>query len=280
MKTQFIVDSTTDIVSEIDKEVAVVPLTVYFGNEEFTEGIDITKSEFYSKIEQSEELPRTSQPTPDAFLNEFQRIQQNGDEGIVITLSSSFSGTFQSAKIAADGFDSIFILDSNTAAIGTGILTEYAVTLAQTGKSAEEIYNELERVKGDIIIIATVDTLEYLQKGGRISKSLAFAGGILNLKPILCVENGEIKKLGKARGNKHAYKLLIEEIEKAGGIDCTKPFLVGYTGNSREQTDNFLREWTQCDKPIRISQLGSVIGTHVGPGAIAVAFFRKRSDKI
>lgn len=279
MTTRIIVDSTADLVPEIKKRVHTVPLTLHFGNEEYIDGVTIDHKEFYEKLIESDVLPTTSQATPDAFIKEFEKAKENGEAAVVITLSSKFSGTFQSATIAASEYENIYVVDSASAAMGSGILVELAFRLLDEGKSAQEIAQIIEEEKKKIIVVALVDTLEYLKKGGRISKTVAFAGGVLNIKPVLSVIDGEINMLGKARGSKMGNNLLVEEINKAGGIDFTKPVLLGYSGISNalllKYIDDSKHIWEGNIKEVRYTTLGSVIGTHAGPGAVVVAFYKK-----
>ena len=279
MKTRIIVDSTTDLLPDIKAQVHIVPLTVHFGEEEFVDGVTISNRMFYEKLIESDVLPTTSQATPDAFIREFEKARQAGEAAVVITLASTFSGTYQSAMIAAQDYENVYVVDSKSAAMGSGILVELAFRLLDAGMSAREIAEELERQKEKIIIVALVDTLEYLKKGGRISKAVAFAGGVLNIKPVLSVVDGEIRMLGKARGSKMGNNLLVQEIEKAGGIDFGKPVLLGYSGISdallRKYIDDSRHIWEGNLTEVRCTTLGSVIGTHIGPGAVVVAFFKK-----
>lgn len=279
MKTKIIVDSTADLFTELKSRVDVVPLTVHFGEEEYLDGVTIDHKTFYEKLIESDVLPTTSQATPDSFIKEFQKIKENGDSAVVITISSKLSGTYQSAVIAAEDFDNIYIVDSGSAAIGSGILAERALKLADDGMNPREIVEQLNEEKDRIVIIALFDTLEYLKKGGRISKTAAFAGSVLNIKPVLSVIDGEITVLGKARGSKMGNNLLVEEIEKVGGVDFEKPVLLGFTGLSDALLLKYIEDskylWEKGLKDIRYTAIGSVIGTHAGPGAIAAAFFKK-----
>lgn len=279
MKTRIIVDSTSDLLPEIKAQVHIVPLTVHFGQEEYVDGVTIDHKAFYEKLVETDEHPSTSQATPAAFEDAYEQAREAGEAAVVITLSSSLSGTYQSAMIAAQDYDNIYVVDSGTAAIGGGILVEYALKLLHDGLEAKSIYEELQAVKEKILVVALVDTLEYLKKGGRISKTVAFAGAVLNIKPVLSICDGEINLLGKARGSKMGNNLLVQEIEKAGGVDFTKPVLLGYTGlsdvmllkyidDSKHLRESGLRE-------VRYTTIGSVIGVHAGPGAVAVAFFKK-----
>ena len=278
MNTRIIIDSTADLIPELKNRLSVVPLTVHFGDEEYIDGVTITYQQFYEKLVACDTLPSTSQATPDAFSRVFEEVAKAGESAVVLTLSSKLSGTYQSAMIAAEDFENIYIVDSDSVAIGTGILAELALDLADSGMDAKDIAATLEQEKKNVRIIAMVDTLEYLKRGGRVSKTVAFAGGLLNIKPVLSVVGGEILMLGKARGAKQGNSLLISEIEKAGGVDLSKPVLLGYTGLSDAALQKYIEDsqelWSGCD-PLNTTVIGSVIGTHAGPGAIAAAFFKK-----
>ena len=238
MKTRIIVDSTADLMPEFKSRVHTVPLTVNFGTEEYIDGVTIDHKTFYEKLIESDVLPTTSQATPDAFIKEFEKAKEAGESAVVITLASKFSGTYQSATIAAEDFDNIYIVDSASAAMGSGILVELAFRLLDEGKSAKEIAATLEEEKRKIVIVALVDTLEYLKKGGRISKAVAFAGGVLNIKPVLLGYSGI------------SDALLLKYIEDSRHI------------------------WEGNLDVVRYTTVGSVIGTHAGPGAVVVAFFK------
>ena len=279
MKTRIIVDSTADLLPEYKSRVNVVPLMVRFDDEEFIDGVTIDHKTFYEKLVESDVLPTTSQANPDAFMTEFEKVKEAGESAVVITLSSKFSGTYQSAMIAAEDYENIYVVDSTSVAIGTGILVELALKLLDEGLNAKEIAERLEEEKKNIVIVALVDTLEYLKRGGRISKTVAFAGTVLNIKPVLSVIDGEIDMLGKARGSKMGNNLLVQEIEKAGGVDFSKPVLLGYSGLSDALLLKYIEDskhiWEAGLESVRYTVIGSVIGTHAGPGAIAAAFFKK-----
>ena len=278
MKTRIIVDSTADLVPEIKERVHVVPLNVRFGEEEYIDGVTIDYKTFYEKLIESDVLPTTSQANPDAFMNEFEKAKEAGESAVVITLASKLSGTYQSAMIAADESENIYVVDSGNVAMGSSILIELAFKLLDEGMSAKEIAEKLEEEKKKIVIVALLDTLEYLKKGGRISKTVAFAGSVLNIKPVLSVVDGEINMLGKARGSKMGNNLLVQEIDKAGGIDFSKPVLLGYSGLSDALLVKYIEDskyiWEGNLDEVRYTTVGSVIGTHAGPGAIVVAFFK------
>ena len=279
MRTRIIVDSTADLMPEILNRVHVVPLTVHFGEEELVDGVTIDKKTFYERLVESDVLPSTSQATPEAFMREFEKAKQACEQAVVITVASKLSGTYQSAVLAAREYEHIHIVDSSTVAIGSSILVELACKLLDEGMNAKEIAQKLEEEKKKIVIVALVDTLEYLKKGGRISKTVAMVGGVLNIKPVLSIIDGEINMLGKARGSKMGNNLLIQEIEKAGGVDFAKPVLLGYAGLSDTLLLKYIEDnkhiWEGNLDEVRYTVVGSVVGTHIGPGAVAVAFFKK-----
>ena len=279
MSVRIIVDSTADLMPAIKARVEVVPLTVHFGDEQYIDGVTISHKEFYEKLVETDVLPSTSQATPAAFAEQYALAQKAGEEAVVITLASKFSGTYQSAVIAAQEYENIHIVDSGTVAIGGGILVELALQYLDAGMGAKEIAAKLEEEKQKIVIVALVDTLDYLKRGGRVSKTVAFAGTLLNIKPVISVVDGEIQMLGKARGSKQGNNLLVQEIEKAGGVDFSKPVLLGYTGMSDALLMKYIEDskhlWEEGLEKVRYTTIGSVIGTHAGPGAVAAAFFKK-----
>lgn len=278
MSVRIIVDSTADMTPEVAKRVKIVPLTVHFGEKEYVSGVDIDGKKFYEMLVESDELPTTSQPTPFAFGEAFQEAVEEGHDVVCITCSGGLSGTNQSANIAADDYPGrVFVVDSKTIAIALGILVEYALELVDLGLSAEEIARKLQRKRDDLRLLALVDTLEYLKKGGRVSATVAFAGGLLNIKPVITIEDGQVKVLGKARGSRQGNNLLVQEIEKAGGVDFSKPVMLGYTGLSDALLQKYIQDsaalWEGKRESLPVSLVSSVVGTHVGPGAVAVAFF-------
>lgn len=280
MGVKIIVDSTADINPSVKERFKVVPLTIHFGEEEYIDGVTITNHEFYEKLIESDVLPSTSQATPIVFSEAFKEVADAGDSAVVLTIASDFSGTYQSAMIAAADYpEKIFVVDTRTAAIGSGILAELALRHADEGMSAKEIAERLMEEREKVCLIALLDTLEYLQKGGRISKVEAFAGGLLSIKPVIAVKDGKIITLGKARGSKQGNNYLIKEIENAGGADFSKPVILGYTGLSDKLLEKYVKYsqalWADHTDELHSTVIGSVIGTHAGPGAIAVAFFRK-----
>lgn len=283
MSVRIIVDSTTDLPEQTARRVTVVPLTIHFGEQQYVSGVDIDARKFYEMLVEGDVLPTTSQPTPYAFTQVFQEAVDAGDTVVCITVSSKLSGTYQSACIAAADFPGkVFVVDSLTVAIGGGILTEYALSLTDKSMDAEEIAWKLMQKREKVRLLALLDTLEYLKKGGRISSAVAFAGGLLNIKPVIAVADGEVKMLGKARGSKQGNNLLVQEIDKAGGVDFEKPLLLGYTGLSDALLQKYIVDsaalWQGKVEQLPVSIVGSVVGTHAGPGAVAVAFFAAETE--
>ena len=280
MNVNLIIDSTTDLNPQLREQFTIVHLTVDFGDQEYIDGVTISHRQFYEKLVESDVLPSTSQATPAAFADVFEEVARRGETAVVLTLASQLSGTYQSAMIAASDYPGrIFVVDGTSVAIGTGILAELALRLREQGLTAEEIAGRLEEEKEKIHVIALLDTLEYLKRGGRISTTVAFAGGLLSIKPVIAVKDGVIQMLGKARGSRQGNNLLVQQIEKAGGVDFDKPVLLGFSGLSDALLTKYIEDsrdlWENGTESLVTTSIGSVVGTHAGPGAIAVAFFRK-----
>ncbi len=289
MAIRIIVDSSADIEEDYarDHGIQIIPMTITFGNEEFAEGVDITRTEFFQRLVETDELPRTSQIPPMVFQDIFQEIVTAGDTAVVITLSSHISGTYQSACIAAAPFkESVFVVDSENATIGERLLAERAWALREEGLSAADIAYCLDQEKKDIRLVASLDTLEYLHRGGRISGAAAAIGGLLSIKPVVGVVDGDVVVLRKARGSKASRNMVFEEIEKAGGVDLTRPIWVAYSGLSDKTARKYIADSLaiatekglisspdEIEMPLTL--VGAVIGTHVGPGGVAFAFFAR-----
>ncbi len=280
MKVHLIVDSTADVSEAIRARLTVVPLTVHFGSEEYIDGVTISKQAFYEKLIESDVLPSTSQATPAAFSEVFADIAERGESAVVLTISSRLSGTCQSAMIAAADYPGIYVVDSRSAATGTGILAELALRLMDGGMSAADVAARLEAERENVCLVALLDTLEYLKRGGRISKAAAFAGSMLSIKPVISIRQGEVVVLGKARGSRQGNNLLAAQIDAAGGVDYDKPVLLGYSGLSDALLQKYIadsaRFWEGKVENLQTTQIGSVIGTHAGPGAIVATFFKKQ----
>lgn len=280
MSVRIVIDSTTDIAEECKGKFTVVPITICFGEEEYVDGVTITHKGFYEKLIESDVMPVTSQPTPAAFEAVYEKAKQAGDTVVVITISSKLSGTYQSATIAAQDYsDMVYVVDSRSVAIGTGILAELALGMAENGAPAEEIARKITEERENVRLIALLDTLEYLKKGGRISKTAAIAGGLLSIKPVICIVDGAVEVLGKARGSRQGNNLLVKDIESCGGVDFSKPFLLGYTGLSDMLLQKYIQDssflWEGHVEQLHTTIVGSAVGTHAGPGAVAAAFFKR-----
>ncbi|MBR6072411.1 MAG: DegV family protein [Acholeplasmatales bacterium] len=279
---KILIDSASDISQEEASKygIEVIPLIVNFGDEQFLDGVNLTPKQFYEKLIETDTLPKTSQITPFRFEETYERLVSEGYDVIVITLSSKLSNTYNSALLASQEFENkVYVIDSLTVTAGERILCEYALKLIKDGLEIKEIVDKLNKVKERIRLIAVVDTLEYLKKGGRISKTVAFAGELLNIKPVISIENGEVKLVGKARGSKKANNLLNEIINQKGEIDFKLPYTTVYSGLSDIMLKKYIEDqknlWESSANIIPIYTVGSTIGTHVGPGAIGVAFFSK-----
>ena len=283
MNVKIVVDSTADLIPAVRSQVEVVPLTIRFGEEEYIDGVTIDSHTFYEKLIESDVLPTTSQASPFAFEEAFRKAVEDGSQVVCITVSSRLSGTYQSAVIAAEEFPGqVHVVDSHSIAIGSAILTEYALNLVRQGMDAEPIAWKLMQKREKVRLLAMLDTLEYLKKGGRISSAVALAGGLLNIKPVISIDHGEIRMLGKARGSRQANNLLVQEIQKSGGVDFRKPVLLGYTGLSDTLLKKYIQDsaslWEGKREDLPYEVVGSVVGTHAGPGAVAVAFFAADTD--
>ncbi len=286
---KIITDSTSDITMEyaLENNVAVVPLNVNFGSNQYKDGVELSAENFYKKLAESDKLPTTSQPSPEEFLVHFEEAKQKGEEVVCILISSQLSGTCQSAQIAKDELDSdnIYIVDSKNVTIAEGLLVKRAVGLAKDGKTAKEIAQDIENAREHLHIFAIIDDLTNLRKGGRLSGAAAFAGGLLGIKPVVGINremrtpeghNGKLEIASKARGLPGAYVAVFKHIEKVGGINEDLPTIVGYAGdeNSAHPFMHYLENNLKLSKP-EIGAIGAVVGTHSGPGACGIAFFDK-----
>ena len=279
MNIRIITDSGCDLLPPYAPCITVLPLTITFGEESFRDVVALDHHRFYEKLIEGDALPTTSQISPAAFEDAFRAAVEAGETVVAVTLSAKLSGTHQSACIAAEEFPGkVFVVDSANATIGELVLVERAVELMDQGLEAAAIADRLEREREDIRLVGLLDTLEYLKKGGRVSASVAMVGGLLSIKPVVAVQEGEVVMLGKARGSKNGNNLLIQEIQKNGGVDFGRPYRLGYTGLNDSLLQKYIADsaalWEGHTDALPICTVGGTIGTHVGPGAVAVAFFR------
>ena len=276
MKPMIIVDSTCDISRDIAEQLnlEVVPLIVTFGEKSYKDDSEISKNQFYEMLKDCDELPVTSQPNPEDFI----KVLTKYEEDIVyIGVSKVLSGTYQSASIAKDLLerDNIYLVDSENVTCGIELLIRLAVRLRDEGKSAKEIAETLEIQKSKVQVYALVDTLKYLIKGGRISKTVGAIGGMLNLKPIVSVIGGNVAMIDKVRGRKSTLEKIIK-ISKECEINYDFPTIVTYTSNKLD-LEEILTEMDKQDLIVNkvFSQVGSVVGTHLGTDCVGLAFFKK-----
>lgn len=278
-KTLVVTDSASDI-SQGTAGVMVVPLEVTFGDESFLDGVDLSHRQFYERLIESDQLPKTSMVTPARFVAAFQEGLAQADQLLVVTLSGRLSGTHDSALAAAEQFPGrVFVVDSLNASIGEAIVVQRGLQLLGQGLSAEKVARQLEEERHQVRLVALLGTLEYLRKGGRLNAAAAVMGEMLAIKPVIAIDEGEVAVLGKARGSKNGANLLKRQIQNAGGVDFSRPYLVGYTGLSDDLLRKYVGDsadlWQESGALLPQSCVGAAIGTHAGPDAIAVAFFAK-----
>lgn len=283
---RIVTDSACDITPEEAQvlDIDVLPLKTVFSDGDYRDGIDLTATQFFEKLIETGEMPSTCQVAPFAFDEAFRQALAHDQDVVCVSLGSKLSGTIQSAHIAKQGLTEeeqarIFVVDTENVTIGEQLLVRLAVQLRDSGRSAGEIVAEVEKQKENVRVVALLDTLEYLKKGGRISSGAALAGSLLSIKPVICVEDGEVRVIGKARGSKNGQNQLIKSIERYDGVDTSMPFRLAYSGLSNQLLKKYWADnrelyagW-QGEPPV--TSIGAVIGTHVGPGAIAVSFFSK-----
>lgn len=284
MGIRIITDSASDISQKRAAEwgITVLPLTVRFHEDEYQDGVTLTPHEFYQKLVETDEIPKTSQITPFVYEQEFKKAVEAGDEAVCFCLSSGVSGSYESACVAARQFgDKVAVIDSRQFCVSEYIIVQRAVQLRDEGKSFSQLVEQIREELKDAHVIAVFDTLEYLKLGGRISAAAAAIGGVLSIKPVLTIEDGQVKILGKARGSRNSGNMLSQFVEKTGGIDFSRPVCLGYAGFD----DTVLRKYVEDsawlyeghEDALQVAEVGATIGTYSGPGAIAVAFFAAKN---
>ncbi len=276
---RILTDSASDILPAEAEQlgVTVIPLNVTLEDGTvLRDGVDMIPTEYYGIMAQCRKLPTTSQPSPELFERFFTEAAAAGDEVIGIFLSHELSGTYQCAKLAADmaNVDNVIFIDSENVCLGEAQLVRLAIRLREAGKTAGQIASVLEHAKEHLHLVAVIDDLKYLRKGGRLPAAVAVAGGMLGIKPLISIKEGKVAMAGKARGLPGAYVALFKKIEEMGGINEAVPALAGYTVSTRETTPilTYLQDNLQTAEPL-VQQIGCVIGTHAGPGAFGLAFF-------
>lgn len=278
---RILTDSASDILPAEAEQlgVTVIPLNVTLEDGTvLRDGVDMTPSAYYEILAGCRKLPTTSQPSPELFENFFLEAAAAGDEVIGIFLSHALSGTYQCAKLAADmaNVDNVLFVDSGHVCLSEALLVRLAVQLRDSGKTAGQIAAILEHAKEHLHLVAAIDDLKYLRKGGRLPAAVAVAGGMLGIKPLITIQDGKVAMAGKARGLPGAYVALFKKVEEMGGINPAFPAMAGYTVSPREVApiQTYLRDNLQ-QEALLVRQIGCVIGTHAGPGAFGIAFFDK-----
>lgn len=274
-------DSATDLPLEFfkQKEVELFPLRVHIQNQDYEDLIGIHPKEVYSKIREGEQ-PKTSQVSPETFYNEFEKLAKNSESGLYIAFSSALSGTHDTAVMMRDQILEAYpdfnfiIIDSKAASMGYGLLVQLAARLRDEGLSLNEVEQRIRIALEQLQSLFTVEDLDYMARGGRVTKTSAFVGGLLNIKPLLHVEEGKLIPIEKIRGRKKVIKRLVELIgERGTGLE-NQVIAISH-GDDLETAEELkaLLEQAYGVSSFEIQMIGSAIGAHVGPGAIAVFFF-------
>ena len=276
---RLIVDTSADYtLKELEeRNFTIVPLTVMINGKSYLDTIELDRNELYEMMEAGADFPKTSQPSPQMFAEIFEDAKAKGDDVICILLSSALSGTCQSAHLAKNmtDYDNIHIIDSLSATHAIRIMADYALKLINEGLSASEVAERVEAMKSKVRILAAVDTLDYLCKGGRVSKTAATIGNLANLKPLIAVNaEGKVEVIGKCIGRVKALNQLLKLLqEKEVDTDIPLYTLYAYGTETTEKLEKKLESenYTVADR----LQIGSTIGAHVGPGAAAIIFVEK-----
>ena len=276
MAVQLIIDSASDLTLEEANALGVklIPIPINFGEQEYLSGVTITQEEFYNKLASCKELPTTSQPAPYEFEKAFQEVKDAGDEAVVLCISSALSGTYQSAKaIAQDYPDCIWVVDTLSVTIGQRLLLDYALQLREKGYNAKRLAEEIENAKTRLTVYGIVNTLDYLVKGGRLSKAAGAAGTLLGIRPVLTVRDGVLQVIGKARGVKAAHTALTKLLTETP-MDAAMPAMIAHTGTDEADMTAFLEtadlKWSMVKRGI----VGSTVGTHTGPHLVCLGYFK------
>ena len=276
-QVRIVTDSTADLPKELiaKYEITVVPLKVIFdGEEPLRDGVDIVTEQFYRRQVEKREVSKTSQPAPVEFATVYSELSVGGNSIISIHLSSALSGTFQSARMAKEmvpGAD-IEVIDTKSVSMGLGLIVLEAARAAGEGKTKENILEIVSGMISNIQVFFIVDTLEYMARGGRIGKAQAFLGSILNIKPLLFLKDGIVYPYEKVRGKTKAIERLAQIVEEKVGKQKIKCSLVhGMDPEGLAQLHRKVMSRINCNEPV-ISDLGAVVGTHVGPGVLGIIF--------
>ena len=270
-----VTDSCADLPKDLAKDlgVTIIPLNVIFGDEVLKDGVEITSAQFYKRLANEKKLPSTSQPSPQEFEEIYKVLLKSYDRVISIHLSEKLSGTLDSARVAAKNFEgNVFIFDSESISVGVGIQVEAAVEAIEKGMTFEEIKNYLKEVRESTHALFTLDTLKYLEKGGRIGKAESLLGSVLNIKPIIIVKEGMYHAFGKARSQKKAIKQISKYLIGLSEGRKVKSLAIGH-GMAKEAAEK-LKDNLEKALDIKasiVAEVGPVIGVHTGPGALGAS---------
>ncbi|HMN00449.1 MAG TPA: DegV family protein [Anaerolineales bacterium] len=253
----------------------VVPVYLNFEDKNFQVGVNLDAKEFYTLLRASKKLPTTAQPTAQDFINIYSKLAQEAEEIVTVTISDKMSATLQSALMANEQFKDVpvHVVNSENVSLGFGMMTIAAARAAENGKSAKEVVELLERIKQNMNVIFTVETLEYLHKGGRIGGATAFLGSALSIKPVLYVKDGRIEPLERVRTRKRAIARLLELVEEKVGAKETHFAILHCEADeeAREFGEQLKAKFNYAE--LDVFEAGPVIGTHAGPGTVGVAFY-------
>ena len=266
-------DSTADLPPELAAEwgIAVVPCLVHFGRETFREGLDLSHAEFYRRLEMGPGLPTTSAPGPGVFAAFYGQLAAETDQIVSIHLSSKLSAVYSVARLGAEGFErtEIAVVDSGSVSMGLGWLAVMAAQAARAGRSLEEIVSLVEATRSRVRVFALLDTLEYLRRGGRLGRLAAALGALLDVKPIISVEEGDVLPVGRVRSRRKAVDRLVSLVEELGSL-TQLAVLHSRACQAAEALADRLAVFFPRDRMV-IAEVGTVIGTHIGPNGLGVA---------
>jgi len=271
---RIVTDSTADLTPEQQRAsgITVVPLNVHFGDQVFRDHVDLSADEFFRRLKASPQLPRTSQPSVGVFEEAYRTLRNGGDEIVSVHLSSKVSGTYNSALMAAQslGDGAIDVVDSLSTSMALGFMALEGARLARAGKDRKAIAERLQALVSKARVICVVDTLTYLERGGRIGKARALLGSLLNVKPILQLKDGEVVPLGRARGRPQALSRLVELLERDGKVSQLAIMHGAAQSDAEQLRDRVASTYPGLD--ILLTEIGAVLGTHTGPGVIGFTY--------
>lgn len=276
MAIRIIIDSASDYTKEeAEREgLLFVPMGVSFGNTAYLDGVNLTKDAFYDLLVDQGGMPVSSQPSPQHLMEAFQTVVDAGDYGILLTMGSSLSGTYQTAKMIAEDYDGkIAVIDSETISVAERLLVRTAKQIAEEARTLEEAVETIQEKIRHLYLFGYMDQLEYLKRGGRISPAMNFMANLFSVKPIIYIYNNTFELYKRARGKQKGWMELANILREKEGIQRDS-VIYGYTGYTDRYPKEFMRQYPDLAVPEeRVFRIGSTIGTHAGPGALAVAFF-------